>query len=528
MKFAPKYIALNISIFAVVVFRKLSSFLPTRLATSLGRRAGFLAMHFVKREVRIATAQIQFASITAPSDSPLYNNGNPLSMQDAHKILRNTFGHVGESIAETMIIERYLASYHAREASPEGEYLHVEGLEVLEEVTRLGKSTVALSGHLGCFELIAAFVADRAPLSVVGRLPKYPVLAKMLTELRERQHISTIWREDNRAGSKIRQAMKKKSVIGFLIDQDLNLENIFYPFFGLQAAVPLSPLRLAVRYKLPIMTTFIVRMRPLQHKLIFRWIPYDPEDPEVYTNILATYNQQLEALIAEYPDQWTWWHKRWRRRPGVDYSDGSVYSLRTTKNYIAWVETQTKRRLQELHLERARAEQTSSFARVGIVPLLFCLLLSVASITTLSGCFLWNSESRDISHADRAAELQAEGKLSAAIGEYNQHMQQRLESKRRPESENPYFYQILIGDLYLKQGNAEEALKAFITAKERSVESALVADRLRSLALWYSDQGKHEQGIVLLREFRALDPLMFDFFIDRIHRKQVAAEEGQE
>lgn len=132
------------------------------------------------------------------------------------------------------------------------------------------------------------------------------------------------------------------------------------------------------------------------------------------------------------------------------------------------------------------------------------------------------------SAATRAESLAEEGKVDAAIAAYREHIELRLADPRRPESENPYFYLLMIGDLYLASGRIELAREAYEEARNKAVDQALTAERLRRFATHFEKKGLLEQAISELRQYRELDPLMFDSEIDRLHKLFIAREREKE
>lgn len=155
----------------------------------------------------------------------------------------------------------------------------------------------------------------------------------------------------------------------------------------------------------------------------------------------------------------------------------------------------------------------------------FVLVPSLALI--LSGCSSWFIN-QDTLHLMKAEELSRQGKYPEAISEYEQHMRHRLELKKRPEWENPYFYLILIGDLELMQDKPEVALQRYQEAEQKGVDSNLISDRFRSLAHWHETRGRLEHAVSLLKERREKDPILIDAMLDRLSKQIVAKEEMAE
>ena len=129
-------------------------------------------------------------------------------------------------------------------------------------------------------------------------------------------------------------------------------------------------------------------------------------------------------------------------------------------------------------------------------------------------------------HIKRAEQYTAEEKPDEAIAEYRRHMDYRLEVQDRPEWENPFFYLLLIGDLQLKKGDYEEALKSYEEAEKNGVDRSLVADRYRHAGSCLAEQGRLVEALQVLSRYRDRDPLLIDSMRDRIARELVAREES--
>ena len=132
------------------------------------------------------------------------------------------------------------------------------------------------------------------------------------------------------------------------------------------------------------------------------------------------------------------------------------------------------------------------------------------------------------SHAKRAEELTASADYLGAIKEYEQHMQERRRNPKRPAEENPSFYNLLIGDLYLRLDDFDKAKDAYERAQKDQVTPDLVNERFLRLGRYLREQSKFEQAIILLQQHRALDPLLFDFEIDQTHKDMVRSEQNAE
>lgn len=156
----------------------------------------------------------------------------------------------------------------------------------------------------------------------------------------------------------------------------------------------------------------------------------------------------------------------------------------------------------------------------------------VLLLIALSGCQIYYgirtgdfTVDNQLSHAEKAEKLRKAQKFEAALAEYRLHFENRLGDKKRPTEENPYFYYLLIGDTYLDLQRPKEAREAYVTAKEHEVDIALVIDRIRRLSDYFVDKGEFDTATQTLKEFRDIDPDIFDADIDAVHKQMIATED---
>ncbi len=319
---------------AAFIYRSLAkcvALVPSRILVTSGHQIGSWVGYLLTRDLEIMAAQLAMAASRSPSllGSDISTTSTPEQEQAAIQAVSSScFAHAGESFAELVILRKVVREKSVTHTGDEARF---------HEMINEGRGVLALSGHLGNFELLAASHAARAvPVTVVGRRPNYSEISASLAKLRNDYGVDTVWRNESGSGRRIVQTLRSGRVLAVLLDQDTNLENCFTPLFGVPAACPVAPVRLAVRMRIPMVTTFIVRTDRLQHRVITKELVYSPDDPEAETKILTIFHERLERLLIQYPSQWVWWHRRWRREPGVDYN-ADPYQLRGTADYLEWI-----------------------------------------------------------------------------------------------------------------------------------------------------------------------------------------------
>ena len=300
-------------IFLVKLIGAVSKLLPSSVIYSITTFISSACFRFISRPKMISYLQLKkFLQVDSKT---------------ANEIQNRMYKHVGQSLADILYQQEILAS----------ELITHD--EQTKDILKLDKGAIVLSAHYGCFELLASFYAYHGKsFAAFGRKPNYQAFADWLSIQRESSGIKTIWRDDPKAINQIVKCIKNNSPLAALIDQDIDIESEFSIFFGEAAQSPISPIRIAIKYNLDIYYSFIQRTGQRQHKVISGKIerPNGADEKEVIISVLEQYNRNLERVIRDKPEQWLWWHKRWRRKPGVDYQS-SPELLQSTQKYIEWL-----------------------------------------------------------------------------------------------------------------------------------------------------------------------------------------------
>ena len=124
---------------------------------------------------------------------------------------------------------------------------------------------------------------------------------------------------------KILDALKAKKIVGILLDQNTAWsEGVFVNFFGRQACTNKGLAIIVLKLGTPVIPCFSVRQNDGHYKIVFEEeIPLvksgdktrDIEDSTFrFTNI-------IEKYVRKYPEQWFWFHRRWKTLPYCEYQN---------------------------------------------------------------------------------------------------------------------------------------------------------------------------------------------------------------
>jgi len=195
--------------------------------------------------------------------------------------------------------------------------VEIEGWQHVERALSYGRGVFFLTAHIGSWE-VAALVTGlklEAGLSVVNRPLDNPYLELELDRLRK-LYGNDVFGKRNIAREMLRQ-LKSGGGVGILIDQRVREDQgVEVPFFGHSAWTHPILARMARKTGAPVVPIFALRKAPGRYSLHYE----EPLLVEDLTEaeredvpLTARYMAVLEAAIRENPDQWLWYHDRWKQ-----------------------------------------------------------------------------------------------------------------------------------------------------------------------------------------------------------------------
>jgi Kdo2-lipid IVA lauroyltransferase/acyltransferase len=234
-----------------------------------------------------------------------------LGEQDVLRIARESYGHLGRTSVEAALLPTM---------KPEGVldlFEPADTWNVVEQAASLGKGIIFVTGHLGNWELIGAYIAARGiPLEAVARRMENPIFDAFLTRTRERLGMRIM--PDSEAVRRTPRALREGHGVGFLVDQGvLGLASTYVPFFGRPAKTPRGPAVFALRLGAPVVFTVALRQPNGRYQPSFERVeaPVTGDRDTDVDAIVAEYTKVLERWVRRAPEQYFWHHRRWKWQP---------------------------------------------------------------------------------------------------------------------------------------------------------------------------------------------------------------------
>jgi Kdo2-lipid IVA lauroyltransferase/acyltransferase len=178
---------------------------------------------------------------------------------------------------------------------------------------------VILTGHFGNWELLAyAHGLLGHPITLVHRPMNNPVFDRAITEVRTASGTRVI--KKKAAAKEALRALKQRSILVIPSDQNQTAGyGVFVDFFGKPACTTPGAARLAMLTGAPVFPVFLVREgEGGRHRIeIFPALELastGDRDADIRANTQRC-SAIIEEMIRRYPEQWIWFHKRWKTRP---------------------------------------------------------------------------------------------------------------------------------------------------------------------------------------------------------------------
>ena len=281
------------------IFLSFLSLFPLRLSLRIGALIGALAKYVAHKPRNTARKQIQESLAYSPSEADT----------TVHNLFKNC-GLLAVEMACLPKIYKDIQNYV---------FVEDEDLEAVRRGLSMNRGAVIVSAHIGNWELLAQrMVAANMPSTVLARLNPNPYLGKWIVEQRQKSGLEVIDRQDAKAARRVLAALKKNRIVGFLIDQDTKVKSSFVPFFGREASTPVGAAQFALRNESP--TFFMYTFREAKgHRIFVQPVPLEPylgmHREDGIRLLTAHFTGLIENAVREHPDQWMWFHERWKTQP---------------------------------------------------------------------------------------------------------------------------------------------------------------------------------------------------------------------
>lgn len=282
--------------FAVTVW--ILDHLPLGLTRFLGQCGGAIGYHLDTKNVNRAMQNLAIAFPQKTED-------------ERAAILKACYLHLGTSLTDVC----HFRSASAEELLKDWIVRPSDCDEVMQEALAEGKGVIGIGGHIGFWELSGfAYPAMGFPCVCVANRLGAPKVDEMVQTIRGRLGNVVVHQEG--ALIHLLRALKQGKTVGLIMDHWGTTASPIVPFFGKNTRTIDTVARLHRKTGAPIISNLMIRRQDGRYVWRCKRIHVPPgdgvsEDLHIRAILLAC-NRDLESVIRDNPEQWTWMHKRWR------------------------------------------------------------------------------------------------------------------------------------------------------------------------------------------------------------------------
>ena len=288
------YLRFTVEFLLMMVFNLVLFVLPWELSWRLGRGFGWIAYKILTKRKSTVASNIRRAF-------------PELAESEVEKLIKGCYMHWGEGFISTlklwMISQRKARSI-----------VDAPGLDdyVLGSIERQ-EPILYFTGHFGSWEMAGRYVGGLGDgAASIYRLQKNPLVNWFLTRIREYHQLELVNSWSGMAA--FEEALKRTYGLAVVGDQYKGKKGVQIDFFGIPSSTPRGAAVLTYRVQ-PKLVVLACTQHRGRYKIKIEEIKY--ELPKTMTEewvveITQTLTSRLEQEIRKYPEQYFWFHRRWR------------------------------------------------------------------------------------------------------------------------------------------------------------------------------------------------------------------------
>ncbi|MDY0249785.1 MAG: lysophospholipid acyltransferase [Pseudomonas sp.] len=193
----------------------------------------------------------------------------------------------------------------------------IEGLEILQEALASGKGVIAITSHLGNWEVLNHFFCAQCKPITFYRPPKLKALDELLKK--QRTQLGNRIAPSTREGiTRIIKEVRKGGAVGIPVDPEPSRSSgEFVPFLGTTALTSKFVTSMLGGKQDQVSAVFMHVIRLADgsgFKVVLEAAPDEIYSTDSYTSISAM-SGVLARYVQRWPDQYMWTMKRFKKRP---------------------------------------------------------------------------------------------------------------------------------------------------------------------------------------------------------------------
>ncbi|MCH9032292.1 MAG: hypothetical protein IIB00_08555 [candidate division Zixibacteria bacterium] len=289
-----------------------------KLARQIGAFMGIIWIHLSRRDRFLSSRNLKIAY------------GDTLSSRGAERIARESFLNSGLFLADIIRMKDSYIPELTRK-------IDVIGLQNFDHAYRRNRGVIAATGHIGNFEILAAFFGQSGyKTAVLGREAYDRRLDQILREARESNRATNV---PTTQVKRFISLLKEGYAIGVLIDLDSHrVKSELVESYGRLANTPIGQALIGIKLGCGFVPVVCRRAQDRYALKIFPEIFPRTFSGRPNANILSAVDitwrirKILDSEVDIDPSQWPWLHNRWHTAPDYNASKPPGLGLYESQN----------------------------------------------------------------------------------------------------------------------------------------------------------------------------------------------------
>ena len=188
--------------------------------------------------------------------------------------------------------------------------IEVVGRRFLNDAIKRKSGTVLVSAHFGSWEILGHwFGVNNYPLVGIAQRQKNKGANLFFEEKRELSGIKQVYRKSSM--DSLYEILNGNKILGLVSDQDARGRGIFVDFFNKPASTHKGAALFHLNTNASLIFGICVQKNIGKYRVEF--IPINPKKKSI-EHITQLYTTIIEQSIKKYPEQYFWFHNRWKTK----------------------------------------------------------------------------------------------------------------------------------------------------------------------------------------------------------------------
>ena len=278
-------------------------------------RLTYTALTLISGWLRKRTSAIQYRY--AHKLAQIFYNHLVIRQKEARKNIAIAFPRYSEARRELILKNSYIffirntMQFLSFPRGYQDAAITVNGKEYLDEALAKKRGVILVTGHFGVWEIMLAwFGLNHYSILAVGQKQKNSGADTFVNQLREDTGIKMIPRKSPLEF--MYEALANNRILTLGSDQDAKKRGVFVKFFNLPASTPKGAARFHLEYGSPMI--FATCHLEKQNNHVLEILPIPTDSNLTVSLITQSFTSMLEKIITVYPEQYFWFHRRWKTK----------------------------------------------------------------------------------------------------------------------------------------------------------------------------------------------------------------------